>query len=184
MEERFVLQGEGAHLLLDDRQLLGHLFAHPAHVAPDPVRPPSDEARLVPDGSRARDPVPDRVAQGPADGEGREDRRMQILHVADRADWSAARPNGSYSGSTLGAGLAEVGFVHACTQAQLPGVLERFYRDVDLAGFVLLVVDVEACEAAGSAVRWEVPDGASEAFPHLYGPIPAGAVAEVRPLTA
>ncbi len=47
----------------------------------------------------------------------------------------------------------------------------------------MLVVDLPACEAAGSSVRWEVPDDADEPFPHIYGPIPVAAVVAVLPVS-
>ena len=70
--------------------------------------------------------------------------------------------------------------MHASTREQLPGVLARFYADADLAAHVLLVVDVEACEAAGSRVVWEPPaPGVDERFPHVYGAVPVRAVVTV-----
>lgn len=103
----------------------------------------------------------------------------QVLHVASRAEWERALEVGAYRRSTADAGLDEVGFIHCCTGAQLPGVLERHYGGDLLDERLLLVVDVEACEAAGSPVRWE---GLSERFPHVYGHIPVGAVSGTRSL--
>ncbi|TXR57608.1 DUF952 domain-containing protein [Quadrisphaera setariae] len=96
--------------------------------------------------------------------------------MASRSVWERAQRDGAYRGSTLGADLEEVGFVHASTADQLPGVVERFYAGEDLADHVLLVVDVEACEAAGSPVRWEGPVEHGGPFPHVYGPVPLTAV--------
>src|SRR5882757_1867933 len=94
----------------------------------------------------------------------------RILHAALPADWAAARSAGSYAMSTRGSSLAAVGFIHASTERQLPGVLDFAYAD--LADLVLLVLDIEALEAAGSPVRWDdVPD-APDPFPHVYGPVP------------
>ncbi|MEH3077232.1 MAG: DUF952 domain-containing protein [Quadrisphaera sp.] len=95
---------------------------------------------------------------------------MRVLHLASRSVWERAQRDGAYRGSTLGADLEEVGFVHASTADQLPGVVERFYAGEDLADHVLLVVDVGACEAAGSSVRWEGPVEHGGPFPHVYGP--------------
>jgi len=105
----------------------------------------------------------------------------RILHAALPAEWAAARTTGRYDGSTRGRRLADEGFIHASTSAQLPVVLGAFYADLD--ELVLLVLDVPALEAAGSMVRWEqVPDAAAP-FPHIYGPVPVGApvVAPVAP---
>lgn len=103
----------------------------------------------------------------------------RILHLAPAEPWQRAVRSGEYRGSTLGADLDAVGFVHASTASQLPRVIERIYRDVPLDDHVLLVIDIAACERAGSPVRWEVPDGAGEAFPHVYGPVPVAAVVAV-----
>lgn len=118
------------------------------------------------------------VPPGPAAAPG----PVRVLHLAERAQWERSVVEGGYRGSTRGADLAEVGFVHACTSAQLPGVLERFYADLPLDGHVLLVVDVAACEAAGAPVRWEPPAGSQERFPHVHGPLPLAAVVAHLPL--
>ncbi len=105
---------------------------------------------------------------------------MHILHIASQTEWAAAQVAGDYRRSTADASLAEVGFIHCCTEDQLAGVLTRFYADDPLDGRVLLIVDVEACESAGSRVTWE---GNSDLFPHVYGPIPLSAVVDTRALT-
>lgn len=101
---------------------------------------------------------------------------MRVLHLASRSAWARAQRDGAYRGSTLGADLDEVGFVHASTADQLPGVVDRSYAGEDLADHVLLVVDVGACEAAGSPVRWEGPVEHGGPFPHVHGPVPLPAV--------
>lgn len=106
----------------------------------------------------------------------------RVLHLAERGAWQRALVEGEYRGSTRGADLDAVGFVHACTAAQLPGVLERYYADLPLDGHELLVVDVAACEAAGSPVRWEAPAASTERFPHVRGPLPLVAVVAHLPL--
>ena len=103
----------------------------------------------------------------------------RLAHLALRSDWAAALAAGRYEVSTRGMSVAEVGFVHASTRAQLPGVRERFYADLDPAELVVLVIDVAA---AGVPLRWDpVPGG--ELFPHLYGPLPVQAVVAVLPVT-
>jgi uncharacterized protein (DUF952 family) len=81
-----------------------------------------------------------------------------------------------YTASTRGADVAEVGFVHASTVSQLPGVRDAFYADLSPADVVVLVLDIPGLERSGSPVRWEVADGAATAFPHVYGPVPVTAV--------
>jgi uncharacterized protein (DUF952 family) len=106
---------------------------------------------------------------------------MRILHLALADDWAAARERGVYAVSTRGVTLAEQGYVHGSTVAQVGGVAAAFYADA--GPLVLLVLDVAALEAAGSPVRWEVPDGAGTAFPHAYGPVPLAAVVAELPVT-
>lgn len=108
------------------------------------------------------------------------DGRVRILHLAARDEWERALAAGGYRTSTRGMTLEQVGFLHASTAQQLPGVLERFYRDVDLAEYVVLVIDIGCCDTDGSPVRWD-PVGDSP-FPHIYGPLPAAAVVATRPV--
>lgn len=100
-----------------------------------------------------------------------------VHHLALLADWEAALPAGGYRVSTRGRSLEEEGFIHACFADQVDGVARRYYADVT-EPMVLLAVDVRL---VGCDVRLEVPAGASDAFPHLYGPIPVGAVVGVTP---
>lgn len=106
-----------------------------------------------------------------------------MLHLAARADWERARETGAYTGSTRGADLAAVGYVHASTSRQLPRVLDLLYGGEPMQDYLLLVVELRACAASGSAVRWEVPPGAGEPFPHIYGPVPLDAVRAALPVT-
>lgn len=106
----------------------------------------------------------------------------RVLHLADRTAWAAAQATGQYSGSTRGRTLAEVGYVHASTSAQLPAVMAAVYDDLPADDLVLLVVDLPAVAARGIEVRWENLDGGTEPYPHLYGPIPVDAVVAALPL--
>ena len=106
---------------------------------------------------------------------------MNVLHLTTPADLAAARAAGEYRLSSRGLTLEDVGFIHLCTPAQLPGVVSRFYADVE--DLLALVVDLDACEAAGSPVRWEpAPDAAHELFPHVYGPLPWAAIIGESPV--
>ncbi len=100
-----------------------------------------------------------------------------VHHLALSSDWEAAVAAGQYRISTRGRTLQEEGFIHACFADQVDGVARRYYADVS-EPMVLLAVDV--C-LVGCEVRLEVPPGAADAFPHLYGPIPVGAVVAVTP---
>jgi uncharacterized protein (DUF952 family) len=102
---------------------------------------------------------------------------MRILHAALPQDWSKAREAGYYDVSTRGTTIVEVDYVHASTAAQLPGVLDRFYSDVQAVD--LLVVDVDRVEHEGATVVWEQPHDVSDGpYPHVYGVVPVSAVVE------
>ncbi|MCW2943826.1 MAG: hypothetical protein JWR24_543 [Actinoallomurus sp.] len=100
---------------------------------------------------------------------------MTIFHIAERPDWDAAREaGGPYEMSTRGRTLAEEGFIHASRdEEQVRTVQGAFYADLD--DLVLLTIDTD-----GLDVRHE-PVG-DDVFPHIYGPVPLGAVVEVRSL--
>lgn len=121
------------------------------------------------------DPTPDPAPQPAAE---------PIFHTALADDWAQAQRSGEYTTSTRGHSLAEEGYIHASTRAQLDGVLATYYADLDPAGLRLLVLDVAALEAAGSPVRWDPVPGAAAPFPHVYGPIPTAAVSAVLPVTS
>jgi len=98
----------------------------------------------------------------------------RIFHIATVADWEAAQRSGSYTTSTLGRTLAEEGFIHASHADQWPGVRKLFYADVG-EPLVLLAIDPDRLDAP---VVEEVPEGADQAFPHIYGVVNADAVVE------
>lgn len=100
-----------------------------------------------------------------------------LYHLALASDWEAAVKAGSYGISTIGRTIADEGFMHMSFEAQVDGVANRFYRDVD-EPLVLLTIDLTKVT---DEVKLEVPPGATEAFPHLYGPLDPEAVAEVQP---
>lgn len=108
--------------------------------------------------------------------------RRRVLHLAERPAWDAALATGRYTGSTRGRALDEVGFVHLSTAGQLPGVMAVVFAEVPAEHLVLLVVDLSAVEARGTAVRWENLDGGTEPYPHVYGPIAVEDVVATLPL--
>ncbi|WP_445182518.1 DUF952 domain-containing protein [Pseudonocardia sp. Cha107L01] len=103
-----------------------------------------------------------------------------IYHIAYRADWEQARRAGQYSVSTRGVSLAEQGFIHASTAAQVAGVANAFYTGEE--GLTVLVIDEDK---VGPPIEYEPPaPGMAELFPHIYGPLNTDAVIDVRPLEA
>ena len=101
-----------------------------------------------------------------------------IYHIAAAADWERARRDGQYTTSTRGRTLAQEGFIHASTAAQVPLVADAFYHDA--GDLVLLVIDTER---VGSEIRYERVPGQADPYPHIYGPLNVDAVIETRPFT-
>jgi uncharacterized protein (DUF952 family) len=96
----------------------------------------------------------------------------EILHIATRRDWEAARAAGRYAPPSL----AAEGFIHFSDAAQVARVAAaRFAGVPDL---VLLCVPVDRLDAP---LRYETSDAGEERFPHLYGPLDVGAVSRVVP---
>ncbi|MFI1222306.1 MULTISPECIES: DUF952 domain-containing protein [unclassified Streptomyces] len=100
-----------------------------------------------------------------------------LLHLAEAPLWEAARASGTYEMSTRGRTLQEEGFIHLSLPHQLPGVARMLYGEGD-RDLVVLVVDPARLT---DPVRYEAMKPGGEEFPHLYGPLPVGAVVEVRP---
>lgn len=102
----------------------------------------------------------------------------ELFHVTERGVWDAARERGTYDVSTRGRTLADEGFVHCSTRAQLRRVAEALYGDVDPETLVVLTIDADRLSAP---VRYEAPTPDDERYPHVYGPIPIDAVVRVEP---
>jgi uncharacterized protein (DUF952 family) len=102
----------------------------------------------------------------------------RLFHLALRRDWEEAQGAGEYRVSTRGRTLAEEGYLHASYAHQWQGVRDAYYADVT-EPLVLLEVDPALLDVP---VVVETPEGADEAFPHIYGPLPVTAVVDVRPL--
>ena len=98
-----------------------------------------------------------------------------IYHIATAADWERALREGQYTTSTCGLTLAEQGFIHASTAAQVALVANAFYQgEPDL----LLVIDAGL---VGPEIRYEHVPGQAAPYPHIYGPLNVSAVVETRP---
>lgn len=96
-----------------------------------------------------------------------------IHHLAVAGEWDRSSPY--YRGSTLGRTLAEEGFVHCSATWQVQGIADAYYRG--RSDVVLLTIDPGRL---GAEVRIE------GGYPHIYGPVPTGAVisAQAVPLDA
>jgi uncharacterized protein (DUF952 family) len=90
-----------------------------------------------------------------------------IYHITTIAEWEKAKEEGSYKAASF----ATEGFIHCCTTAQAPGVLERYF--LGKTGLVALVIDTEKLTAL---LKYELAPSINEHFPHIYGPINLDAV--------
>ena len=96
-----------------------------------------------------------------------------ILHITTRRVWEAAAAAGEYRAPSLDT----EGFIHCSLPTQVAHVADWFYRDVP--DLVLLCIDPGRLT---SKLMWEASsDGFAGEFPHVYGPIPVGAVRAVVP---
>jgi len=99
-----------------------------------------------------------------------------IYHLALAEDWRAAKACGEYRRSTRGLSLEQVGFIHASGAHQVEATFRRFYADAEAV--VLLTLDPGRLDAP---LRWEAAPDSAELFPHIYGPVPVGAVRLAEP---
>ena len=91
-----------------------------------------------------------------------------LLHIISKADWAAAQSAGS---------IAPAGeeFVHCSDRGVVHVTAGKFFYGQ--SGLLLLVIDPTALDVP---VRWEAVVDSPLWFPHVYGPIPVEAVAEVH----
>ncbi len=94
-----------------------------------------------------------------------------IYHVTTRTAWEEALRKGAYEAASL----STEGFIHNSTLAQVPGVLQRYYKgSTDL---VLLHIDETLLHAP---LRYELASSVNEMFPHIFGPINIDAVVKTE----
>jgi uncharacterized protein (DUF952 family) len=98
--------------------------------------------------------------------------RPRILHLAEDAAWARAVRDRFYTAASL----AAEGFIHCSDPQQVIAVANaRFQGREDL---IILHIDATRLSAEG---RYENLEGASELFPHIYGPINLDAVIRASP---
>lgn len=93
-----------------------------------------------------------------------------LLHLTTRSAWAASRVAGLHRPPSL----AEEGFIHLSSPAQVVESAERHYRGT--ADLVLLCLDPARLTAP---LRYEFAPSRGEEFPHLYGPLNVDAVVAV-----
>ena len=100
-----------------------------------------------------------------------------IYHIATAEDWARARADGQYRTSTRGVTIAEQGFIHCSTAAQVGPAANLYYKG--LPDLLVLVIDTGRVQ---HEIRFEHAPGSDELFPHIYGPLNADAVVQTSRL--
>ena len=99
-----------------------------------------------------------------------------LYHIAQASDWQQAQQVGTYTESTMGKTLENVGYIHMSFAHQVKQVADFIYAGVD--NLVLLKVNPDKLL---SEVKVESVEGTVEKFPHLYGPLNLNAIEDVLP---
>lgn len=97
----------------------------------------------------------------------------RFLHVATRDDFGKFTQEEDYFPSAY----EREGFIHCCTEQQLPGVLQRYFRGA--VGLRLLEIDATALVPE---VKWERGGPTNDVFPHIYGKITRAAIVGMKVL--
>jgi uncharacterized protein (DUF952 family) len=96
-----------------------------------------------------------------------------ILHITTDAAWADAQRDGQL----VAPSLAQEGFIHCSTEAQVVATADRIFRGS--GDLLLLEVDPARLTAP---LKWERATDVGEEFPHIYGPLNAEAVVGTRAL--
>jgi uncharacterized protein (DUF952 family) len=100
-----------------------------------------------------------------------------FLHLTTKQAWEDALKVGSYSLSTKGKTLEEVGFIHGSFADQVEEVAGFVFAGSD-EELVLLNLDMDKLASNGIEVRVEEASN-GKSYPHIYGAIPCDLVDRV-----
>ncbi|MBY0479748.1 MAG: DUF952 domain-containing protein [Chitinophagaceae bacterium] len=93
-----------------------------------------------------------------------------VYHVTSPQKWAEAQTKGQFETDSL----VTEGFIHCSTDAQIPGVLERYYKgQKDLLKLKIQKDKVER------PLIFELAGSINEVFPHIHGAINLDAIVEV-----
>lgn len=93
-----------------------------------------------------------------------------IYHITTAFDWESQRHKSGF----IPVDFHKEGFIHCCTEDQLAGVKERYFKGK--VGLVLLSLDESKLRAE---LKYEISTN-DEKFPHLYGAINRDAIIDVQ----
>jgi uncharacterized protein (DUF952 family) len=96
-----------------------------------------------------------------------------VYKIMLSAEPQRMRDDGEFRGSP--ADVADR-YIHLSCGSQLASTLDKHFIGVE--GLMLIAVDLSRL---GETVRWE-PARGGQLFPHIYGPLPIGAVVSVAPV--
>lgn len=105
--------------------------------------------------------------------------KRYFFHLTTQQAWQEAQVVGSYSLSTKGKTLEEVGFLHASFADQLDQVAQSVFAGSTEA-LVVLHLDIEKLENSGITVKVEAASN-GQLYPHVYAAIPCHLVDKVVP---
>jgi len=93
-----------------------------------------------------------------------------IYHVVAVSDWQLQKVSDFYEHPSL----VSEGFIHCCTEAQIEGVLDRYFDGVH--DLLLLSIDLDLVV---SDVLFEVATE-GEKYPHVYGSVEKAAIVNIE----
>lgn len=93
-----------------------------------------------------------------------------IFHIVPAGEWGQA------ADPFAPASLRTEGFIHCSSRAQVPRTAAALFAG--RSDLLLLEIDPDRLAVP---VRWEDSYATGEEFPHIYGPLPHGAVTDARP---
>ena len=100
-----------------------------------------------------------------------------FLHLTTKLAWEDALKVGTYSLSTKGKTLEEVGFIHGSFADQVEEVAGYVFAG-STEDLVVLHLDIDKLETQGILVRVEEASN-GKSYPHIYGAIPCNLVDRV-----
>ncbi|CAN1485628.1 Protein of unknown function DUF952 [Candidatus Nanopelagicaceae bacterium] len=100
-----------------------------------------------------------------------------FLHLTTKRAWEDALKVGTYSLSTKGKTLEEVGFIHGSFADQVEEVAGFVFAG-STEELVVLHLDIDMLESNGIQVRVEKASN-GKSYPHIYGAVPCELVDRV-----